>query len=147
MASLISATEITALTGTLSDHFDSFKRDVVVFKEPKVTITNKVTALYPGYGNTSQSINNVSHTPVSGIFQGMLVYERDQKVTSISESHTSVSKGKVRLKVKDDAYTYIKEGKTENLQIDGLTFNVISDEGIQNYLGLKFFYFTLEQTT
>lgn len=148
MPSLLSTTDLQIITGIYVDHFPTFNREIVVFKEPKVTITNiNNPILHPGYRGTSQTTTNTTYTFVSGVYNGILSYDRDQKIEPISEAQVGVSKGRAKLKVQQNAYDYIKNGKTENIQVDGLKFNVISDEGVQNFFGLRYYYFILEQTS
>jgi hypothetical protein len=53
----------------------------------------------------------------------------------------------VRIKVEKEASDYIKEGKVEKIEIDGKTFNKITDDKVQNYLGTTFYIFYLQATT
>lgn len=149
MSNLLTTGEIYSAKTFLSDHFDTFARSIVVNKPPRTTIVNTNTntaPVYPGYGVHSQSITNTILTPVSGIFSGMLIYEKDQKISYLNEPRVPMSQGKVKLKVRGDAYNYIKMGKTDSVVVDGMMFNVGSDEAVQNFLGDNYYYFTLLQT-
>ena len=55
MANLLTNTDTSSFTGILADHFDTFKRNIIVYKEPKKVIdiaasNNNVMA---GYGESS----------------------------------------------------------------------------------------------
>ena len=72
---------------------------------------------------------------------------RKNKQTEISSQVGTYESGLIRIKVKEDASNYIKAGITERIDIDGKSFNTITDDKIQNYLGLKFYIFYLEATS
>ena len=59
----------------------------------------------------------------------------------------TLESGMVRIKVEKEASDYIKEGKVEKIEIDGKTFNKITDDKVQNYLGTTFYIFYLQATT
>jgi len=144
MASLISSTEITSYTGIVADYFDTFKRDIVIYKQPiaNVTTTSDVLA---GYGNTSaESI--VEYTVVSGVYPAKIRHGRDQKNTVTNDTKTRLPAGTVRILVEEDCYNFIKQGKTENIVVDNVTFNQIDDEAPKNFLGRKYYAFILNRT-
>ena len=49
MASLIPESSKTDFISALNDHFDTFKEDITIFKEPKKVITNQSQSIYAGY--------------------------------------------------------------------------------------------------
>ena len=40
-----------------------------------------------------------------------------------------------------------KGGKVEKIEVDGQTFNKVTDDKVQDYLGTKFYIFYLKATT
>ena len=60
MPSLVTAEEEKSLTGIFSDIFDTFKRDIVVHKEPTKVVTDVNINQIFGYGGDSQK-SNVSY--------------------------------------------------------------------------------------
>ena len=71
MASLLSSTEKSTLTGILGDHFDTFKEDIVVYQKPiKLATDINIDFLY-GYGPVSNP-TNYSYTQVSGVFSALI---------------------------------------------------------------------------
>ena len=52
----------------------------------------------------------------------------------------------VRIKVKQDCRDYIKLGKTERIEIDGKSFNVLGDESVKYNFGYYLYVFYLELT-
>ncbi len=147
MSSFISASQLTTLTGIFARHFDTFGilQAIIVNKQPKETKTISNDNNLPGYGQESNS-SNIVYTPVSGIFPAIVVAEREQKLNRFQETEFYIPQGVTRIKVKKDARDFIKNGRTENIVINDMTFNKITDDSFQNYLGLIFYYFSLEQT-
>ena len=50
MASLIPESSKTDFKNALTDHFDTFKETITIFKQPKKVITNESQSIYAGYG-------------------------------------------------------------------------------------------------
>jgi len=148
MANLLTSTDIVGLTGSLGDHFDTFKREIVIFKEP-IRVINNVTSnnSYAGYGETSNEIE-FTYLPVSGVYSGIVSYYEDQQ-SEMGESigNLFLGQGKIKVKIEQDARDFILNGsKTEAIDIDNNTFNKFSSERVQDYLGLKYYVFYLEKT-
>jgi len=146
MANLLSDSDKTSLTGALNDHFDTFKRNVIVFKEPKRVINSgPFDGVLAGYEDSSIE-NKITYIPVSGVYPAIITYEDDQDSEFLTELTSRVAKGEVKIKVKEDCRDFILNGKTESIQVDNKSFNAVSEDKIQHYLGLKFYIFYLEQT-
>jgi len=148
MANLITTGDKHQLTGMMGDHFDTFKTEIVVYKEPQKVISNVTSNnSYAGYGASSNPVE-FTYVPVSGIYSGIVNYSNNQE-SELGEDlgNIMIGKGVVRIKVQQDARDFILNGaKTEAIKIDGSTFNTITDDKVQNYLGLKYYIFYLEKT-
>ena len=148
MASLIPEAAKTAFTSALSDHFDTFKREIVIFKEP-IKVINNVTSnnSYAGYGESSNQVE-FTYVPVSGAYSGIVSYYENQE-SELGENigNLFLGQGRVKIKIEQNARDFILNGsKTEAVYIDGNTFNKYSSERVQDYLGLKYYVFYLEKT-
>ena len=77
MASLISDTEKNNLTGIFGDIFDTFKRTIVIHKEPKRVVGTINTASLFGYGDPAESVN-YTYVPQSGVYSATIRYNLDQ---------------------------------------------------------------------
>jgi hypothetical protein len=145
MAMLLSTGDIHAFSGAFIDHFDTFsdKRDIVVYKEPKKTVIQSADLPMAGYGASSNP-ENYQLTPVSGVFPAIIRYKRLQKQFPLPDLQTSINKGTVTIKVQEHARNFINEGKTECIQFDNKSWNVIGTDAVQNYLGVKYYYYDLE---
>lgn len=144
MASFLSSDDINGLTSDLSSHFDTFSNNIItVWKEPIKNYASISSVGYPGYvDNTS----NITLTPVSGQFPALVRYARDYKAEPFPDINTMLEDGQAMIKVKQDCRDFIKNGKTEYININDQSFNLQSFEYVQNFLGLKFYYFKLSAT-
>lgn len=147
MPSLISADEIAFFTGQLGNHFDTFKQDIIINKEPLKSVRNTEANQYFGYGETT-SITDYDYQLVSGIYPAIVSYNRGVTQTreSLIKTKTFIPENSIQIKVQVDAKNYIQNGKTENIIVDGVAYNVISEPIIQNYLGLYFYIYNLKIT-
>ncbi len=146
MASLVSATEIAAFTGDFINLFDTFKRDFVVHKEPKKVISQINTDFLYGYGTSAQQAN-YTYEPVSQTFSGMIKYKDEQDSDPLSEvQEIRYFAGDCRIKVQEEVRDYIKNGKTEKIVIDGKDFQVMTEESVKYFFGIKLYVFHLQYT-
>ena len=117
MPSLISDTEKQKLTGIFTDIFDTFKREIVIHKEPRKVISQVNTASLFGYGDPASSVN-YSYEPVSGIFSATIRYDMNQETERLADIPQNISLGNVYIKVQEGAKNYINKGKTEKITFD-----------------------------
>ena len=145
MPSLVSQSEVDVFTGDFQNLFDTFKRPIIVWKEPKKTFTTIENNVYVGYGAESVK-TNVSYTPQSGVFQAMIRYTDKQKAEYLEPLQIMELAGDCRIKVEQPARDYIKQGKTEKIVIDGKSFNVQTDEAVKYFFGVRLYVFHLKAT-
>ena len=145
MASLITSEEKAILTGTFQDVFDTFKREILIYKEPKETISDISESLIFGYDEFSNS-TNYTYQPVSGSFHGTVRYNDLQEEDFQPTMNMDISKGVVRIKVQKEAKDFIEEGKTNRIEFDDKTFDIISDVAVKRFLDSEFFVYYLQAT-
>lgn len=145
MASLISDNEKTKLTGIFGDIFDTFKRAIVIHKEPKRVIDSINTSSLFGYGDPASPIN-YTFVPQSGIYSATIRYNIDQSVERVGDIPQYIEDGTVYIKVQKNAKDYIKNGKTEKITFDNKSFKVASEDANRSFLDAEFFVFKLEST-
>ena len=144
MASLISTTTKSEFAKVLEDHFDTFKRLITVHKEPIKSVTNVQTNALHGYGDAAET-SNINYITQKEDFYALVNYSSQQ-----SENTTEIGTleaGTVKIKVQKEAADYINSGKIEKIEVDGKTFNKVTDDKVQNYLGTSFYIFYLKATT
>ena len=144
MASLIPDSTKTEFATVLSDHFDTFKRTITVHREPIKSVTDIQNNALHGYGDAAEN-GNISYITQKEEFDAIVSYGNQQ--TENSTEIGTLEAGTVKIKVRQDAADYIKGAKIEKIEVDGQTFNKISDEKVQNYLGTVFYIFYLRATT
>ena len=147
MANLLSDTDKAYFTGVLGDLFDTFQRSITVHKEPVKTVTNINTSnTYAGYGDTP-NLENIEFVTKSESFEAMISYmDKNQSGLDTELNIQIPQNAAVRIKVKQDCRDYIKLGKTERIEIDGKSFNVIGEESVKYNFGYYLYVFYLELT-
>jgi hypothetical protein len=147
MPSLISTTEKTVLTGIFGDIFDTFARDIVVYKEPiKTAIPVNPGNFVYGFGE-EQGQDSFTYTEVTGVFPAVVRYgTQPQDVTQNADINAYIADGEVSIKVRKNCRDFINNGKTEKIVFDDRTFFLDSDEKKQTFLSSEFFIFKLKAT-
>ena len=144
MASLISDSTKSEFAKVLEDHFDTFKRLITVHREPIKDVTNIQNNALHGYGDSAEN-GNISYITQKQDFYAIVSYN-NQQLESSTEVGT-LEAGTVKIKVQKEAADYIKGAKVEKIEVDGQTFNKVTDDKVQNYLGTTFYIFYLKATT
>lgn len=149
MAGFLTSTDISTLTGQLITHFNTFAphNTIIVYKEPLKTINLTQpfdTPGYPNYDNQDLSSSEATYTPVSGIYNGLVINKKNNKFDSLPATHSVIFDGDLIIKVNEEAKNYIMNGKTEKILVNGLTHTLNSNNWTQNYLGLTYYYFSLK---
>ena len=98
----------------------------------------------PGYGEGSVP-ENVELVPVSSSFSAMINYGDKQSTKTEGVAGVTVPKGQVSIKVKKDARDYIMNGRTERIEFDNKSFNLISRDSVKYHFGLSLYVFYLEE--
>lgn len=124
------------------NHFDTFKRPIVIYKEPIATVNSDVN--YAGYDVPVST--NTTYTVVSGTYYALKVNKKSNATNDIQNADVSVNNTKITVKVLPETMDYLINGKTEYVIYNNTRYNVISQPMHQNYLGLQFYYFDLSST-
>lgn len=149
MAGFVNNNQIFALSGAYDKHWDTFKKQIIVLKEPTKTIVTSDTNNSPifGYGEESQSTISYSYTTVTGVYDAQVTVNLNQKTAELEEAKAQVGRGQIRVKVKQDCRDFIEDGrKTEGIRYAGQTYNVVTFDGLQDFFGLKFYMYFLERS-
>lgn len=123
MSSLITANEQTILEGLLENTFDTFSRDIVVWKSPikqPVNAPEQPQGSF-GFGNAPLEQEYV-YIPVSGIFPAVIRYASTRHIGEtqvLQDTNSMIPIGEVKIKVRPDCYSFIENGKTEKISFDG----------------------------
>jgi len=143
MASLISTTEKSGISSAFENIFDTFKREIVVHKEPIKVVADLNLDMFYGYDVPYDKPTNFTYTAVTGTHYATIRYADFQKESEEPELNATLPLGTVRIKVKQDAMDFIESGKTEKITFDDQTFNVNSDLSVKQFLDSKFYVYHL----
>jgi hypothetical protein len=152
MSSLLTDSERASFTSVIEDHFDTFKRSITIFIEPKQNFNNASPQKYlPGYQASATA--NPALTIQSAAHDAIVTYGDFNRTVSPSVGKNTDS-GLVKIKVKQATYDYIKNNKIIKITIDGDSFNIASVGRRANFLnknlgstfGEVFYIFELEYT-
>jgi hypothetical protein len=145
MASLLTSSQKANFEQGISNLFDTFKQDIIVYKEPKVVVTDINKPRIFGY-NENSDIQNINYIPVTGVFSAIVKYNRDQVEERIGDTANLIPYGKVDIKVKSDANDFIQNnGATINISINDLMFKIISSQSVRRYISSQYYHYTLER--
>ncbi len=151
MPSLLTPTEKSVVTGAYGDLFDTFYRDIIVYKSPLETIVSPLSASFGfGYGDSQQQ-DAVTYTEVKQTFPALIKYPKaEMELIENQEVHAMFPQGMVKIKVKWDCKDYISNhalyGKTIKIIVDGITFILSSEQRQGGLLGTGFYVFYLLRT-
>ena len=145
MASLLTTTQKANFEQGISNLFDTFKQNIIIYKEPKVLITDISKPRIFGY-NENSDISNINYIPVTGVFPAIVKYKRYQKEDKFDETSNLIPLGEVDIKVKSDANDFIQNnGATINISINDLMFKVISSQSARRYISSEYYHYILER--
>ncbi|MBC8411103.1 MAG: hypothetical protein H8E12_20660 [Rhodobacteraceae bacterium] len=144
MASLISSGEKAELTGVFGDVFDTFSRNIIVYKEPIKTVSSINEANIFGYGDTSNQVN-YSYTAQSGTYPATVQYADHQQQKYSSDVGGAIPQGQVRIKVRPDCRDFIKNGRTERIEFDDKSWDLVSDDTAKKFLDSEYYVYHLER--
>lgn len=152
MADLLSNADRTSFTTSINDHFDTFKRSITIFIEPKQNFNNTSAQKYlPGYQASSTA--SPALTIQSSNHDAIVTYG-DFNINVAPSIGKATESGLVKIKVKQATHDYIKNNKVVKIIIDGDSFNIASAGRRANFLnknlgsgyGEIFYIFELEYT-
>lgn len=145
MASLLSATQKASFEKGMTNLFDTFKQDIVIYKEAKIDIINIAQPRMFGY-NERSDIDNINYTPVTGVFPALVTSSKKQSQDRLEETENRIDKGEVEIKVKSDANDFIQNnGKTLYVTINDLMYKFVSSQSPRPYISSEYFTYFLER--
>jgi cytochrome b involved in lipid metabolism len=145
MASLLSATQKASFEKGMTNLFDTFKQDIVIYKEAKIDIINIAQPRMYGY-NERSDIDNINYIPVTGVFQALVTSSKKQKQERLEEAENRIDKGELEMKVKSDANDFIQNnGKTLYVSINDLMYKFVTSQSPRPYITSEYFTYYLER--
>jgi hypothetical protein len=145
MASLLNDDQKAVFTTALDTLFDTFKQDIIIYKEAKIQITNINQPRLFGY-DEEVDISNINYIPITGTFSAMVNFDKRQKWRGVREVNSFVEQGEASIKVKSDARDFIDDnGKTLNISIGDVMFKIVSSESLRRFISPNYFIYYLER--
>jgi len=145
MASLLSATQKASFEKGMTNLFDTFKQEIVIYKEAEIQIIDINQPRMFGY-NERSDIQNINYIPVTGVFQALVTSSRKQSQSRLDLSENIIDNGELEIKVKSDANNFINNnGKTLFVSIDDLTYKFVSSQSPRPYITSEYFTYYLER--
>jgi hypothetical protein len=145
MASLLSAAQKASFEKGMTNLFDTFKQEIVIYKEAEIQIIDMNQPRMFGY-NERSDIQNINYIPVTGVFQALVTSSRKQSQSRLDLSENIIDNGEVEIKVKSDANNFINNnGKTLFVSIDDLTYKFASSQSPRPYITSEYFTYYLER--
>jgi len=143
MANLLSSAERATAKSLYGDFFETFQREIVVHKSPKKVInTVNLTTVF-GYGTEEHVVYD--YQTVSGVYSGLIDYKFKDNylVTEINQKFINAD---ARIKVEQAAKDFIDEGRTERIDFDNKTFQVMSSESPSSIIS-EYYTFYLKEVS
>lgn len=148
MNSFLNQSQIAELTGMFSNHFSTFSSGInnfiTITKTPIQSVLNTSAYTPAGFGIENTNISNTTYSSyITGYYPAMIIYPSDLKSNEFGPLKFELDENQVMIKIQSDAKDFILNGRLEKIEIDGFTYNAELTPKIQNFMGLKFFYFKL----
>ena len=157
MSSFFSTSEIAGISKVLSGSFDTWAREVIIYKDIKrveTSPTNPNNNLF-GFGEDQQEPIYTYLPPDSGRFMAII---KDSDILSSKgqrseqalapEIMVNVVSSPISIKVKQDAYDFIEDGETKSI-LDVLSNELYILDGhpcLQTFVGTKYYVYSLRKT-
>jgi len=148
MSSLVSPNEQKILTGLLDNTFQTFQRDIVVWKEPikvPVPVSQEPQGSF-GFGH-EQIEQQYTFISVSGVFPAVvryLGYRHIGETEVIQGTNSLLPVGEVKIKVKPDCYAFIEDGQTDKISFDNRDFYFAGKPQACPFLGSLYYMYQLK---
>jgi hypothetical protein len=145
MASLISAQEIADYHQAINDHFDTFKRNITIYKTPiKKIISSETNPQMIGYQDNSIE-EQIEYISQSQTFEAIISYQDPLRMDLVEQIQIKTNSPLISIKVRKEARDYILNDKTEKITFDEKSFKIITNDIPKSYQGLFYYFFYLEE--
>ena len=125
MSNLFSDDERTSFTTSINDHFDTFKRSITIFIEPKQNFNNASPQKYiPGY---QASVTSSPALTIQSAAHDAIVTYGDFNRNVSPGVGKNVDSGLIKIKIKQATYDYIKANKIIKITILTIFEIIVND--------------------
>ena len=145
MASLLTSSEKTAFKAALNDLFDTFKQDIVIYKDAQIQLIDINQPRMFGY-NERVDISNINYLPITGVFPALVRFDSNQNQERMEDLGNYTTRGQVSIKIQQDAHDFINNtGSTINIGIGDSMFKIVSSVSDRRYITPDYFIYILER--
>jgi hypothetical protein len=145
-SSFLSANDQTWYENAADTWFETFKKSIIVNKEPIKNIIQNTANQLLGYEENS-NIVDYTYTPRNQTFDAVIKYnDNKENLEENSEIKLKFTDQNVEIYVKKDCADYINTDRTENIRFDDKTFNVYSTSIVKHYQRNTYYVFYLKET-
>lgn len=147
---LLTQTTRDNITGAFYDFFTTMSSAsnnyISVIKQPISQINNLNENVIPGFSAESLNIQDITYQPVTGVFPALIIYPHTLKSDQFGQLKFQLDENQILIKVEKNTRDYLLNGKTERIIANDNVYNMEITPTIQNFFGLKFYYFKLTST-
>ena len=126
--------------------FETFKKPIIVHKEPIKNIVQNTTNQILGYDENSNIID-YTYTPRNQSFYAVIKYNPTDNLALDKELNIKITDQPVMIYVSIDAKNYIDKDVTEKITFDGKDFNIYSSSIAKHYQNKTYYVYYLKETT
>ena len=148
MSSFLNSFQLATLTGVFRNHWETFSSGignyVTVYKAPTQVINNPDSINFDGYGpDNNGSVTDITYIENSRQIPCQILYPKDMNTLPFAQLRLNLDTNDLMIKVDQDGADYLNAGKNERIIVNGQTYNPNDSFNVQNYFGLKFYYYKL----
>jgi hypothetical protein len=125
--------------------FETFKKSIIVNKEPIKNIVQTTSPQMLGYDENS-NIVDYTYTPRNQTFDAVIKYTVNENLQENPEIKLKFTDQQVEIYVKEDCAQYINTDRTENITFDGKIFNIYSTSIVKHYQRNTYYVYFLKET-
>jgi hypothetical protein len=144
--SFLSSNDQTWYEEAADTWFETFKKPIIIHKEPIKNIIQNTTNQMLGY-NEDSNIIDYTYTPRSQTFYAVIKYNPTDNLDSDPEIKLKFTDQPVMIYVKTDAKDYINNDVTEKVTFDDKNFNIYSSSIVKHYQNKTYYVYYLKETT
>ena len=146
--SFVTANEQAILSGLLDNTFQTFQRDIVVWKTPikkPINVSQEPQGSF-GFGGAPLE-QEYEYIPVSGVFPAVVRYASTRHIGEaqvLQDTNSMIPIGEVKIKVRPDCYAFIEDGLTDKISFDDRSFYFVGKPQAASFLGTLYYFYQLK---
>jgi hypothetical protein len=144
--SFLSASDQSWYENAVDTWFETFKKQIVIHKEPIKNIVQNTTNQLLGYEENS-NIVDYTYTPRNQTFDAVIKYNPTDNLEENPEIKIKFIDQLVQIYVKEDARDYINTDRTEKITFDNKIFNIHSTSIAKHYQNATYYMYYLKETS